>query len=154
MHQLPAYRITIDQAYSAWEVGQGYSWHPWGANTDRYHGSDEPVTVEVPDDYRLAESISTELLLYPGGLDANAAIALGIARVVTDAQVLASLSPAPQDPAEAYPTGTVDDLDRWPNTCGDWTPGTGSMVNTPKVCETCDYHGLGSDSVACHKPPA
>lgn len=76
-----AYRVTVTEAWSIDEVGEGYSWRPWGANTRAYRGSDQEVQVGVPNGAELAESESGELLLYHEGsaYTCNEALAAGVA---------------------------------------------------------------------------
>lgn len=87
MQTITAYNITITRAYSIWEQGSGYSWEPWGRNTEYYEGDDVSVDVEVGDDYSLQESVMGELLLYPGGLRCHEAIALGVAQLAKPSRV-------------------------------------------------------------------
>ena len=56
------YKIECDQAFMAGETGERFSLHPWGTNTEYYHGCDDGGEDYVlPDGYSLGED-STGLL--------------------------------------------------------------------------------------------
>jgi len=86
MKTIKAYRVTCTEAYMMDEQGTGYSFSPWGQDTDRYKGYDEEVEVLIPDDAIVEDGLmpGCPLLFLAGakmGMDLPEALAVGAAKL-------------------------------------------------------------------------
>ena len=68
MNTVKIYQITRTKAYMMGEQGTGYALHPWGNDTDQYHGYDDGgVDYVIPNGYHIAEDMSGSRHIYPIG---------------------------------------------------------------------------------------